>query len=164
MPKTPLKSKRSLPNSKQAAFLAAYAKTGNITQAAKLAKVDRSDHYGWLKSEAYERKFADAHEEACELLEVEARRRAVEGVKKPVIYQGEICYQKVWNPETKEWHVRNTPLTIREYSDTLLIFLMKGAMPDKYRENIKTEISGELTVVVERLAAARQRLAKDTER
>ncbi len=26
--------------------------------------------------------------------------------------------------------------TIREYSDTLLIFLMKGAMPETYRERI----------------------------
>ena len=44
----------------------------------------------------------------CDALEAEARRRAVEGVRKPVFYQGVIC----------GW--------VGEYSDTLLIFLLKG--------------------------------------
>jgi hypothetical protein len=50
-----------------------------------------------------------------QLLEDEAMGRAVEGVEKPISVNGELK-------------------TIREYSDTLLIFLLKGAAPEKYRE------------------------------
>jgi hypothetical protein len=31
---------------------------------------------------------------------------------------------------------------VREYSDTLLIFLLKGARPQKYRDNVRQEVSG----------------------
>ena len=30
----------------------------------------------------------------------------------------------------------------KEYSDTLLIFLMKGERPDKYKERTSTELTG----------------------
>ena len=55
-------------------------------------------------------------ENAADLLEEEARRRAHDGVDEPVWFQGVQCG------------------TVRKYSDTLLIFLLKGAKPDKYRE------------------------------
>ncbi len=58
------------------------------------------------------------------MLEAEARRRAVEGVRKPVYCRGEIVG------------------TVKEYSDTLLIFLMKGARPEKYRDNVRVERTG----------------------
>ena len=83
---------------------------------------------------------AEAREEACDALEAEARRRAVEGVRKPVYYRGEIVG------------------TVKEYSDTLLIFLMKGAMPEKYRENVKIEHTGGAELL-EKLAAGRARVA-----
>lgn len=111
---------------KKEAFLVAYAACGNISQAAKLAKCHRSSHRDWLADPEYAARFAEAHEDACDSLETEARRRAVEGVDKPV-YQGG---KKVG--------------TVREYSDTLLIFLMKGAIPDKYRERLG--VSGEVGV------------------
>lgn len=146
--KSPAKkqSKRDLPSLKKAAFLAAYAKTGNITAAAKVAKVNRGQHYDWLLDPDYERAFASAHQEAAELLELEARRRAMEGVHEPVIYQGALQYEAVrdktgapkLDPETGEALLR--PLTIRRYSDTLLIFLLKGAKPETYRETFKGEI------------------------
>jgi hypothetical protein len=37
-------------------------------------------------------------------------------------------------PEGSLRAVRRVPLTIREYSDTLLIFLLKAARPERYRE------------------------------
>lgn len=101
---------------KSSAFLAAYAKVGNISQASKIAGVERKYHYVWMKDPAYREQFDAAHTEACEHLEAEARRRAVEGYKRPVFHQGQVCG------------------TVQEYSDVLLIFLMKGAMPEKYRE------------------------------
>lgn len=106
---------------KQRAFLAAYARTGNIAAAARAAKCHRSAHYEWLNDPAYAEAFLAAQEEAVEALELEARRRAEKGVVKPVYYQGEVCG------------------TVREYSDTLLIFLLKAARPEKYRDNARIE-------------------------
>ena len=73
-----------------------------------------------------DREFAEAWDEAKKLglesLEAEAIRRAVRGTEKPVFHQGEQV------------------ATVREYSDVLLIFLMKAADPAKYRENYRVQI------------------------
>lgn len=110
-----------LESPKQKAFLAAYSQCGNITKAAKLAGIDRVSHYRWANNQdswpEYPDKFQEAHAEAIEVLEAEARRRAVHGTAKPVFYQGEQCG------------------TVQEYSDTLLIFLLKAAKPAMYRDN-----------------------------
>lgn len=120
------KTYKFLRHKKKNAFLAAYALCGNITKAAECATIPRMTHYDWLKSdEAYAAAFEEAKQEACDHLEAEARRRAVEGTEKPVFYKGEECG------------------TIREYSDTLLMFLMKGAMPEKYKDRVQSEITGQ---------------------
>lgn len=112
-------------SSKKAAFLAAYAECGNISRAAEIAKIERRNHYRWLENDPeYPALFKEAEQQACDRLEQEARRRAVEGTLKPVFHKGEQCG------------------VIREYSDTLLIFLLKGALPDKYADRAKTELSG----------------------
>lgn len=122
---TPAKGKRNLPSIHKAKFLAAYSQLGNITAAAKISQVARSLHYEWMSGDPeYAQRFAVATDEAVERLEAEARRRAEKGCLKPV-YQGG---KKVG--------------TIREYSDTLLIFLLKGARPDRYRDNARVEHSG----------------------
>lgn len=112
----------------RAAFLAAYGELGNIKQAAARAGISRDTHYAWLADEAYAKAFESAREEAVESLEAEARRRAVEGCERPVYQGGEQVG------------------TVREYSDTLLIFLLKGAAPGKYRENHRHEVSGRVTL------------------
>ncbi|MCR4375697.1 MAG: hypothetical protein NUW22_12690 [Acidobacteria bacterium] len=108
---------------KGAAFLAAYAKTGNISIAANIAGCSRRDHYRWIKDPAYARTFDDATKEAIDRLEAEARRRATQGVEEPV-------FGKLPGKDTGTGQVG----VIRKYSDTLLIFLLKGANPEKYRE------------------------------
>lgn len=111
----------------KARFLAAYAERGNIKAAAAAAAVGRRSHYAWLKAdETYAENFADAQAEAVDTLEGEARRRAVDGVLEPVYQVGE----KVGS--------------IRKYSDTLLIFLLKGARPEVYRERF--DHTGALTL------------------
>lgn len=106
----------------QAAFLTAYSQCGNITRAAEMVGLNRGCHNMWRRDDpTYLPRFLDAQEEACDRLEEEARRRAVDGTLKPVFQGG------------KEVG------TIREFSDTLLIFLMKGVMPQKYRDNYKIE-------------------------
>lgn len=117
----PKKADRSV-HLKKRAFLAAYVKTGTVTGAATAAKIGRTSHYEWLKDKQYADAFAGAKEEASDALEQEARRRAIDGVLEPVYYQGELVGR------------------VRRYSDTLLIFLLKGNKPDKYRE--RHEIGG----------------------
>jgi hypothetical protein len=125
------------PNKK--AFLGALAETGNITSASKLAGIDRTTHYRWLKEDpAYAAAVEDAFVQAAENLEREARRRAVQGTDKPVYYKGERVD------------------TVKEYSDTLLIFLLKGAMPDKYSEKYQGTVTNNLNISIEMPEAERK--------
>lgn len=101
---------------KKGALLAHYAEVGNLTQAAKLAGISRQRHYEWVKADpVYALKFADAQESAADALEAEARRRAVGG----------------YDRDDDKGKVRG--------SDLLLIFLLKGARPWKYRDNAKPD-------------------------
>lgn len=111
---------------KRAAFLTSLIETGgNVSRACEAAGIARQRVYEWRSADA---DFAAAWDEAVEAgtdeLEEEARRRAYEGVDEPVFYQGETCG------------------TVRKYSDTLLIFLLKGRRPDKYRDSVKHEVGG----------------------
>ena len=108
---------------KKRAFLLAFSRLGNIRRACAVANVDRQSHYNWLRDDPeYASAFENAKLDACDRLEAEARRRAVRGTVRPVFYRGVQCGG------------------IREYSDTLLIFLLKGALPEKYGDKQKTEI------------------------
>jgi hypothetical protein len=120
--------------SKQAAFLAAYAEVGNITHAAEIAGLNRETHHKWMKVDpTYPERFKTADEQAVEKLEQEARRRAVTGVRrKKFTGKGE----PVIDPVTGEQYIEE------EYSDTLLIFLMKGARPEKYKDRVYNEHTG----------------------
>lgn len=110
---------------KKRAFLVAYAELGNISEAAKAARCNRQSHLNWLKRDGlYALAFKDAQEQAIDRLEKEAQRRAHDGVVEPVYYQGKVVGG------------------IKRYSDTLLIFLLKGLRPDKYRERYDMRHSG----------------------
>lgn len=107
----------------KAAFLKEFAQSGNILQAARKVGVGRRTVYTWLESDIhFKRLFDEAHEDALDALEEEARRRAVDGVLEPVYQGGE----KVG--------------TIRKYSDALLTLLLKGKRPDTFRE--RHEVTG----------------------
>ena len=116
---------------KKGAFLAAYAEAGNIARAAIAAGCTRAAHYKWLDEADYRKQFDDAQEEAADRLEEEARRRAVEGVRRLKFHSGEA----VLDPETGKPYVEH------EYSDALLIFLLKGLRPEKFAQRIKTDVA-----------------------
>lgn len=85
--------------------------------------IDRKLHYKWLDVDedgSYREAFDAAMDTAADRLEEEARRRAVEGVEEPV-----------------GWYQGEPGGYVRKYSDTLLIFLLKGARPQKYRERVE---------------------------
>lgn len=118
------------------AFIAAYAESGNVTLAAIAAKVDRRTHYKWLEADPdYTDAFYEAGEAAADRLEQEARRRAVDGVERPLMHKGEEVG------------------TVREYSDQLLMFLLKGVRPEKYRERIHLLTEDAVDAEIRRLEA-----------
>ena len=114
---------------KRANFLEALSECGNIKKSAKIAKIGRQTAYRWRRTDE---DFAKAWDEALELgidaLEDEAMRRAVDGYLKPVFHGGKQVG------------------SVREYSDTLLIFLLKGRRPERYAERRNVKLSGALEV------------------
>ncbi len=110
-------------------FLQALATGLSVTSAAAKAGRHRNSFYKLAKRDP---EFAQAREEAIEagteVLEDEALRRARDGTDKP-IYQGG---KKVGS--------------VREYSDTLLIFLLKARNPAKYRERVNANVTGDVKV------------------
>ncbi len=105
-------------DSKQRAFLAAFRETGNVRLACEVAKVGRTSHYRWLEMHpAYREAFDLAKLQAADILEQEAYRRAVEGIEEPI-----------------GWYRGVAGGTVRRYSDVLLMFLLKGLLPERYRE------------------------------
>lgn len=111
-------------------FLDALARRGNVSDAAKAAGIHRDTANEHRKSDAeFAARWKDALDQAADVLEREAFRRAVDGVLKPVFGSGGTGVGTVEVGQE------------RVYSDTLLIFLLKGARPEKYRE--KHEIVGQ---------------------
>ena len=119
-----------------------------MSKAAGEAGISRCTPYDYReKHPEFAIAWAEAEATACDALELEARRRAHDGTDKPVIYKGELM--GVWiDPTTGAIVNRDTanaqqiPLTVKEYSDTLLIFLLKAHRPDKFRDNSKVELTG----------------------
>lgn len=136
----------------QRAFLAAYAETGCVSRACKAADVGRRSHYRWLaESEAYKAAFAEADDVATEALEAEARRRALDGVRRHKFDRGRpiMVPCRPGDPDGRcveqaedGSEVWAKPYVEHEYSDTLLIFLLKGKRPEVYRDRVEAKHSG----------------------
>jgi hypothetical protein len=121
------------------------------------ALVDRDNHYLWLKKDP---DYAAAFEIAWQrgdVLEAEAVRRAHEGVTKPIFHGGKRAIDVVQNPDGSikrdaSGKPIGIPAAVREYSDTLLIFMLKGRNPAVFSDRLKQEHSapggGGITVVV----------------
>lgn len=105
-------------------FLTALSSVGVVRYACKMASVTSQTAYIHRNDDPeFRARWDDALEQAIQVLEEEARRRAVVGVRRPVFQSGKLVG------------------TVTDYSDTLLIFLLKAQRPQKYRDNHKVEIS-----------------------
>jgi hypothetical protein len=103
------------------AFLKALADTGNVKLACYKASIGRAAAYhAYHRSEEFAKLWDQAIEDSVDMLEAEARRRAV-GFDVPVYYKGQ------------------TVGAIKQYSDVLMIVLLKGHRPEKYRDNYDIE-------------------------
>lgn len=118
------------------AFLAALAEGHAVKYAAEAVDMARSALYARRDTDpVFARDWAAAEDAGTEVLEEEARRRAVAGVvhETPIYYQGDQVGSVV---ETK-------------YSDTLLMFLLKARRPEKYRERADVRHSGQVALPVQ---------------
>lgn len=100
---------------KKRIFFEVVRRTGNISAAARAANVSRRAVYQLRRNdEDFCQALSSALEEALDDLEAELRRRAVDGVERPVFYGGQQCG------------------AIRNYSDRLGMFLLKSRRQDKF--------------------------------
>jgi hypothetical protein len=119
----------------QSVFLTELAARGVIKDACAVAGVSRQAAYkARERSATFAAQWDQAIEEAADVMEREAFRRAVEGVEKPVF--GSLGAKMG----------AGVVGHIQEYSDTLLIFLLKGIRPEKYRERTDVRHSGKVDV------------------
>jgi hypothetical protein len=165
---------------KQQIFLRCYERAGSIKMACTAAKIDRQQHYRWLKDvPEYREQFETSKEMAAQSIEDEAVERAMRGVFEPYVFQGHFCYPqeeyvirpavigkrgKVLKPEVKGRRdiPGAQPMGLWKKSDYLLAKLLTGMMREKYGASRSLEISGPdggAIEIVERLQAARRRLA-----
>lgn len=116
------------------AFLNVLRENGNVRLACEAARIERSTAYRLRDRDVlFAVEWDEAQELAADLLEEEARRRAHDGVDEPV-------YGRIGKDQDGKIGV------IRKYSDTLLIFLLKGARPEKYRERQEIKHSGNVEI------------------
>jgi len=117
---------------RKAEFLKKLATCGNLQVACRALSVSTVTIH---RARKYDGAFAEAYDEAMLAAhwtwEAEAVRRGVEGIEKPIYYKGELVD------------------TIKEYSDQLLIFLLKGAFPERYRERVDIKQTDKLQAEVE---------------
>ncbi len=122
---------------KKIAFLLNLSMLGNRTRAARATGVSPVTTWLWRRDDdVFRKRYEEAMKIAAELHEDEMYRRASEGTLEPVFQGGRLVG------------------SVRKFSDTLLIFTLKGAMPDKYKERV--EHSGTVDLA-QRLKAGRER-------
>lgn len=113
-------------------FLKTLSRTGNVSTACRRARIDRGYVYTlYYRDPRFRKRWDKAQETAVDYLEGEAWKRAAKGLDKPVYQGGKLVGYE------------------RRYSDTLLIFLLKGRRPDVFGDKTKLEHSGTTTTQVE---------------
>lgn len=137
-------------------FLQALAGGSTVSEAAQHAGVSSSAAYARRRDDDdFRAAWEEALEDSADVLEAEARRRAIHGVEEPVVYQGQLT--PIWerDPVTgevvmdeasgKPRQARNHDgslkwLTIRKPSDSLLAMLLKGRRKNVFAD--RTELAG----------------------
>ena len=123
----PRKTHRQSAQAKHA-FLQSYAQWANVSYACQVSGVGRSTVYEWQEHDAaFAAAFHAAEAAATERLEREAWRRATEGTP----------YKR-----TSYWHGEPVGTDEKiEYSDALMMLLLRARKPDVYREKVDVAVT-----------------------
>jgi hypothetical protein len=111
----------------QVRFLACFSATLNASRSSRVAKIDRQQHYRWLRDDpTYPGRFKEAMQMGIRTLEDHAVKLAHEGVKrmvtykgKPVVYRGQVVYET-------------------EFDSQLIMFLLKNYDRKRFGDKIDT--------------------------
>lgn len=107
---------RAARTKRQELFLLTYAREGTVHRGCEAAGVSRRAVYNWIEADKlFAAKFERAREIATDILEEEARRRALKGVEEPVFYQGQVVG------------------SVQKYSDILIMMLLNGHRPERFK-------------------------------
>lgn len=155
---TPKRRAAAAPEQQQAPdwgerFLAVLATNANIRRACRDAGVSRANVYQRREKDgAFAAAMQDALDDAIDDLELEARRRAQDGVRRMKFHQGQPIMVPLFGadgspvlypaPLVAAGEPVMVPYLEHEYSDVLTIFLLKAHRPDKYRETVAHRHSG----------------------
>jgi hypothetical protein len=119
-----LRAFQQIAHPKKRRLLVAYVEDGTLRGAARLAGIDWRMHYNWIDADPqYAEAFQQAKTMAADRGEDIVYERAFAGYDKPVTYEGQIT------------------ATYKQPSDLLAMFWLKGARPDKYREDSRLQIN-----------------------
>ena len=125
----------------RAGFLLCFEYAGTVTAACEMLHVSRTTVYEEKqRNEDFAVAWADVEERSTERMELEAYRRAVLGTTKPMLSAGKIV------------------TTVQEFSDSLLMFMLKARRPERYRENVTVKHSGGLRVDAPEVPETEERL------
>ena len=103
-------------------FIKALENGETVSEAAAALKITRADLYQWRRVDTtFDAAWTQAWELGAYVLEEEAVRRAVEGTEKPVFRGGEVVGH------------------MREYSDSMLMFLLKARKPELFGTSVKSD-------------------------
>lgn len=111
----------------QMCFLYCFIQTcGHLTRAAQAARINRVTHYSWLNHAENKEDYRIAWERvqpiAAQMVLDQAVERAAHGVEEPVFYKGEVVG------------------FVKKYSDNVLITLLKGLIPDKFKDRVEQTV------------------------
>jgi len=143
----------------QRRFLDAYRNIGIIRAALHESNLDRSTVDAWRKKDAqFAEAFAEARQDAGDILVLEAYRRGVEGIEEPLINNGRIVTKRVpvvdrdgmevYGPDGKRLYIEQ-PVTVRKYSDRMLELLLRAGVAEFaaiQQHQVSGRIDGEVTV------------------
>jgi len=125
------------------AYLTALAETGMKGRAAALAGVSKRtpNTAQWKNDPEFQAALQLAVQMGYDALEAEAERRAVEGVRKPA-----------------GWYKGEPGGYVQEYSDNLLMFLLKAGRPEKYADRHDIRSSHTVNILVVKDLMSRREL------
>jgi hypothetical protein len=108
---------------RQIRYLTALSEEGTIGAGLKKAAITRSRLFEWREHiPNWDIREQQARDDFADRVEAEAVRRGVEGVETPVYQAGKLIGYKT------------------EYSDPLLILVLRAVRPDRYREKLDVVI------------------------
>jgi hypothetical protein len=97
-----------------------------ISRAARWAKLERSVHAEWMKSDpTYPRRFKEAGDKFTQMVEDTLHQVGVHGVERPILYKG------------KQVYIEGKPLFENRRAEQVLLRIAEARMPEKYKPRVE---------------------------